>query len=186
MRVYVRAYIIYRFIIIIILKEEKMEISNNTEAKGLNATAYPEAVSETKSALNSQSLLWALIAVVLFVIYRQQPDKESTLGIIQITLILVCAVLALVKLFAGSSKLTYTPTNSPVAKTEKYYNLTLEGDIRQCLKEGNSARLNALKTDDAGGILVETLKSKDKAFTAVRMQKYCPEGYRPETEWVVL
>ena len=163
-----------------------MEISNNTEAKGLNAATYPEAVSETKSVLNPQSLLWALIAVVLFVIYRQQPDKESTLGIIQITLVLVCAVLALVKLFAGSRKLTYTPTGSPVAKTEKYYNLTLEGDIRQCMKEGNSSRLNALKTDDAGGILVETLESKDKTFTAVRMQKYCPEGYRPETEWIVL
>ena len=163
-----------------------MEISNNTQANGLNAAAYPEAVSETKSVLNPQSLLWALIAVVLFVIYRQQPDKESTLGIIQITLVLVCAVLALVKLFAGSRKLTYTPTGSPVAKTEKYYNLTLEGDIRQCMKEGNSSRLNALKTDDAGGILVETLESKDKTFTAVRMQKYCPEGYRPETEWIVL
>lgn len=162
-----------------------MEISNNTEVKNLNTAAYPEAVSETKSALNPQSLLWALIAVVLFVIYRQQPDKESTLGIIQITLVLVCAVLALMKLFAGSRKLTYTPTGSPVVKTEKYYNITLEGDIRQCLKEGNSSRLNALKTDDAGGILVETLESKDKAFTAVRMQKYCPEGYRPETEWVV-
>ena len=163
-----------------------MEISNNTEAKSLNITTYPEAVSETKSALNPQSLLWALIAVVLFVIYRQQPDKENTLGIIQITLVLVCAVLALVKLFAGSKKLTYTPTGGPVVRTEKYYSLALEGDIRQCLKEGNSSRLNALKTDDAGGILIEMLESKDKAFTAVRMQKYCPEGYRPETEWIVL
>ena len=164
-----------------------MEISNITEAQSLNTTtAYPEAVSETKSAINPQSLLWALIAVVLFVIYRQQPDKDSTLGIIQITLVLVCAVLALVKLFVGTRRLTYTPTNSPVVKTEKYYNLTLENDIRQCLKEGNSSRLNALKTDDVGGILVETLESKDKTFTAVRMQKYCPEGYRPETGWVVL
>ncbi len=163
-----------------------MEISNNTEAKGLNTTVYPEAVSEIKSVLNPQSLLWALIAVVLFVIYRQQPDKDSTLGIIQITLVLICAVLALVKLFAGSRKLTYTPTNSPVVKTDKYYNLALESDIRQCLKEGNCSRLNALKTDDAGGILVESLESKDKTFTAVRMQKYCPEGYRPETEWIVL
>lgn len=163
-----------------------MEISNNTQANGLNTTVYPEAVSETKSAINSQSLLWTLIAVVLFVIYRQQPDKESTLGIIQITLVLVCAVLALVKLFTGGRRLVYTPTGSPVVKTDKYYNLAFEGDIRQCLKEGNSSRLNALKTDDAGGILVETLESKDKTFTAVRMQKYCPEGYRPETEWVVL
>lgn len=162
-----------------------METVNNMEAKNLNTTVYPEAVSETKSVLNPQSLLWALIAVVLFVIYRQQPDKDSTLGIIQITLVLVCAVLALVKLFAGSRKLIYTPTGSPVAKTDKYYNLALENDIRQCLKEGNSSRLNALKTDDAGGILVETLEAKDKTFTAVRMQKYCPEGYRPETEWIV-
>ena len=162
-----------------------METVNNMEAKNLKTTVYPEAVSETKSVLNPQSLLWALIAVVLFVIYRQQPDKDSTLGIIQITLVLVCAVLALVKLFAGSRKLTYTPTGSPVAKVDKYYNLSLENDIRQCLKEGNSSRLNALKTDDAGGILVETLETKDKTFTAVRMQKYCPEGYRPETEWII-
>ena len=164
-----------------------MEILHNVEAQSLNATtSYPEAVSETKSVINAQSLLWALIAAVLFVIYRQQPDKDSVLGIIQITLVLVCAVMALVKLFVGTRKLIYTPTNSPVVKNEKYYNLALEGDIRQCLREGNGSRLNALKTDDAGGILVETLESKDKTFTAVRMQKYCPEGYRPETGWVVL
>jgi len=163
-----------------------MEISNNTEANVLTTTAYPEAVSETKSVINPQALLWALIAVVLLVIYRQQPDKDSTLGIIQVTLVLVCAVLAIVKLFAGSRKLTYVPTGSPIEKSDKYYNLNLESDIRQCLKESNTSRLNALKTDDAGGILVETLESKDKAFTAVRMQKYCPEGYRPETEWVVM
>jgi hypothetical protein len=54
------------------------------------------------------------------------------------------------------------------------------------LKEHNTSRLNALKTDDTGGILVETLESKDKTFTALRMQKYCPEGYRPETGWVVM
>jgi hypothetical protein len=163
-----------------------MEISNNTKAQNLNENVYPEVINETKSIVNPQSLLWALIAVVLFVIYRQQPDKDTTLGIIQITLALVCAVLAIIKFFSNGHKLTYTPTNSPVEKTEKYYNLNLEGDIRQCMKEGNTSRLNALKTDDAGGILVETIESKDKVFMAVRMQKYCPEGYRPETEWVVM
>ena len=163
-----------------------MEISNNTEAQNLNETAYPEVINEIKSIINPQSLLWTLIAVVLFVIYRQQPDKDTTLGIIQIALVLVCAVLALVKLFAGGRKLIYTPTNSQVDRTEKYYNIALEGDIRQCMKEGNTSRLNALKTDEAGGILVETLESKDKVFMAVRMQKYCPEGYRPETGWVVM
>ena len=163
-----------------------MEISNNTEVQNLNETAYPEVINEIKSIINPQSLLWTLIAVVLFVIYRQQPDKDTTLGIIQITLVLVCAVLALVKLFAGGRKLIYTPTNSQVDCTEKYYNIALEGDIRQCMKEGNTSRLNALKTDEAGGILVETLESKDKVFMAVRMQKYCPEGYRPETGWVVM
>lgn len=163
-----------------------MEISNNTEVQNLNETAYPEVINEIKSIINPQSLLWTLIAVVLFVIYRQQPDKDTTLGIIQITLVFVCAVLALVKLFAGGRKLIYTPTNSQVDRTEKYYNIALEGDIRQCMKEGNTSRLNALKTDEAGGILVETLESKDKVFMAVRMQKYCPEGYRPETGWVVM
>ena len=107
------------------------------------------------------------------------------MGIIQITLVIVCVVLAVVKLFSGNRKLTYTPTNSPVTRTEKCFNIALEGDIRQCLKEGNLSRLNALKIDNAGGILIEVLESKDKTFTAARMQKYCPEGYKPETEWVV-
>ena len=148
--------------------------------------AYPEVVSEVKNAVNAQSLFWTLIAVVLFVIYRQQPERDTTLGIIQITIVLVFAVLALVKLFMGCRKLVYTPTGSPITRAEKYYNIALENDIRQCMKEGNTSRLNALKTDDAGGILVEALESKDGVFTAVRMQKYCPEGYRPETDWVVM
>lgn len=163
-----------------------MEIPHHTSLNNLNETTYPPTVSETKSALNAQSLLWALIAVVLFVIYHQQPDKSSTLCIVQLALVIICAILALIKLFVGGRKLIYLPTNSPVARTEKYYNISFEGDIRQCLKEGNRSRLNALKTDDAGGIMIETLESKDKAFHAVRMQKYLPEGYRPETEWVEL
>lgn len=163
-----------------------MEISNNNEVQNLNENTYPEAVSEVKNAVNLQSLLWTLIAVVLFIIYRQQPDKDTTLGIIQITLVLVFAILALVKLFTGNHKLIYTPTGSPITRAEKYYNIALESDIRQCIKEGNTSRLNALKTDDAGGILLEALESKDGVFTAVRMQKYCPEGYRPETGWVVM
>ena len=163
-----------------------MEILNNTEAQSLHTTAYPEAIIETKSVINPQAQLWAIIAVVLFIIYRQQPDKDTTLGIVQISLVIVTAVLAVVKFFVGDRKLTYAPTISPEEKTEKYYNLTRESDIRQCLKEHNPSRLNALKTDDTGGILVETLESKDKAFTALRMQKYCSDGYRPETGWVVM
>ena len=162
-----------------------MQTTTFEVASDVQAT-YPECVIESKSNNRAQALLWAIIAVTLFIIYRQQPDKDTTLGIVQISLVIVSAILAVVKFLVGDRKLTYAPTNSPIEKTEKYYNLTLESDIRQCLKEHNTSRLNALKTDDAGGILVETLESKDKAFTALRMQKYCPEGYRPETGWVVM
>ena len=163
-----------------------MENLSRAEAPCLNTSAYPEEVSESKSVVSPQGLLWALIALVLYVIYSQQPDKGTTLGIVQITLIISCAVLAVVKFFIGDHKLTYTPTGSIIVREERYYNITLESDIRQCLHEGNTSRLRALKTDDSGGLLIETLTSKDRAFTAVRMQKYCPEGYRPETQWVVM
>ena len=58
-----------------------MEISHNTEAQSLNTTAYPESVNETKSAINPQALLWALIAIVLFAIYYQQLHKNHPFGI---------------------------------------------------------------------------------------------------------
>lgn len=172
----------------IIQKNEikKMEISNKTEVQDLFTTAYPESISETKSVINLQVVLWTLIAVVLFAIYYQQPDKDTTLGYIQLTLVIVCAVLAIVKSFNGNHRLIYTPTGSPVTKTEEYYNIALENDIHQCLNEGNTSRLNALQTDSAGGILIEWLKSRDNTFIAARMQKYYPEGYRPTTGWVVL
>lgn len=163
-----------------------MEISHNTEAQSLNSIAYPESVNESKSAINPQVFLWALIAIVLYIIYSQQPDKNSTLCIIQLTLIAVCALLAVIKLFAGGHKLTYIPTGSLITREERFYSLSLESDIRQCLREGNIARINALKTNDAGGIMIESLKSKDKVFTAMRMQKYHFEGYIPETEWKVM
>lgn len=162
-----------------------MDIANNIGVKNLYTSVYPGSVA-VKTTFNLQSILWVIIAIVLYVIYRQQPDKGTTLGIIQITLIMMCVVLAVVKLVVGARKLVYTPTNSPVTRTEKYYNRALECDIRQCLIEGNTSRLNALKIDNAGGILVETLESEDKALIAMRMHKYCPEGYRPETGWIVL
>ena len=163
-----------------------METSHRTETQHLNTNVYPEVVSETKHLVNPQAILWAIIAVVLYIIYSQQPEKDTTLGIIQITLVIGFAVLAIVKFFASDHKLTYNPTGSAIAHEERYYNIALERDILQCIREGNTSRLNALKTDDAGGIQVETLKSKDNVFTAVRMQKYHLEGYRPLTEWVVM
>lgn len=163
-----------------------MEILHHTETQQSSTNVYPELVNETKHIINPQAILWGIIAVVLYAIYSQQPEKSSTIGIIQITLIIGFTVLAIVKLFSCSHKLTYIPTGSTISHEERYYNIALEGDILQCIREGNTSRLNALKTDDCGGIQVETLKSKDKAFTAVRMQKYHLEGYRPQTGWVVM
>lgn len=163
-----------------------METLHTAEAQHLYTAAYPEMVSEIKSSINPQALLWTLIAVVLYGVYYQQPDKGSTLGIIQITIIIASALMAIIKFFAGNHKLIYIPTGSPVACEERYYSIFIESDIRQCLCEGNTSRLNALRTDDSGGIMVEILVSKDKMFTAMRMQKYSLEGYRPITEWKVM
>ena len=144
--------------------------------------AYPECISESKSSNRIQALTWGIIAVVLFVIYSRQPDKDTTLGIIQLVLIITCGVLAIIKLFS-SSKLTHTPTGSAVSKQTYCFNLMLKADIIHCLEEGNTARLKALKNDDAGGLLVELLESKDKAFIAARLLKYEPHGYVAITRW---
>lgn len=149
-------------------------------------TSYPENVSETKSVINLQSLLWALIAIVLYVIYTQQSDKEGTLGMVQLTLVAVCGVLALVKLFSGNKRLVYTPTGSTITQEQYFYNTERESDILKNLREGNAERIMKMKTDNAGGILVETLESQDKAFVALRMSKYTLGGYEPRTEWVVM
>lgn len=154
------------------------------EVDGNVSTAYPSSIIESKSTINPQSLLWALIAVVLFVIYSQQKDKETTLGMIQIALVLVCAIMAAVKIFIGNKKLIYQPTGCIVDKQSYYFNNTLNNDILQCLKEGNTARIKALKNDSAGGLIVELLESKDKAFTAARLLKYEPHGYEAKTNWV--
>ena len=162
-----------------------METLHNEDTV-LSVTSYPNTVSETKSVINIQSILWALIAIVLYVIYTKQSDQDSTLDIIQLTLVAVCGVLALVKLFSGSKKLVYTPTGSIVTQEQYYYNVDHESDILKYLKEGNVERIMKLRTDDAGGILIETLESKDKAFVALRMSKYTLGGYVPRTEWVVM
>ena len=159
---------------------------HTADTQHFDTTSYPEMVSEIKSSINPQALLWALIAVVLYIIYHQQADKGSTLGIIQLTIIIVSVLMAVIKLLVGNHKLIYISTGSPIVREERYYNLVIESDIRQCLHEGNISRLNALRTDDAGGIMVEILVSKDKTFTAMRMQNYFLEGYRPETAWKVM
>lgn len=162
-----------------------MEISTTNEATPMSA-AYPQTIIESKSPINAQSLLWTLIAVVLFIIYHQQDNKETTLGIIQISLVIVCVIMALVKMFVGNKKLIYQPTGSIVDIKTYSFNISLDSDIRQCLNEGNTSRLKALKTDNAGGLLVEVLESRDKTFTAARLCKYEPHGYEPKTEWVTM
>lgn len=166
-------------------KKNKMETLHNEDTI-LGITSYPETVSEIKSVINPQSLLWALIAIVLFVIYDKQPDKDTPLGMVQIALVLICAILALVKLFSGNKKLVYTPTGSVITQEQYYYNVDRESDILRYLKEGNIGRIMKMRTDDAGGILIETLESKDKAFVAIRMSRYTLGGYEPRTEWMVM
>ncbi|MBR5235457.1 MAG: hypothetical protein IKV24_04580, partial [Bacteroidaceae bacterium] len=109
-----------------------METLHNVDTS-LGINSYPETVSEIKSVINPQSLLWALIAVVLFVIYDKQPDKDTALGMVQISLVLICAILALVKLFSGSKKLVYTPTGSIITQEQYYYNVDRESDILKYL-----------------------------------------------------
>lgn len=154
------------------------------EVGGNVSTAYPPSIIESKSVINPQSLLWTLIAVVLFVIYSQQENKETTLGMIQIALALVCAIMAAAKLLIGNKKLIYQPTGSIVDKQSYCFNNTLNDDILQCLKTGNTARIKAFKNDSAGGLIVELLESRDKAFTAARLLKYEPHGYEAKTNWV--
>lgn len=163
-----------------------METTTNNEAMNLNITTYPESVTETKSLLSLTGLAWAAAAAVLYILYSQLTDKDSTLGIILISGIIVSIVIAMIKLCNGSSKLTYTPTGSPVNKELHYYNIGLENDVMECITEGNTARLKALKADDMGGIMVEMMVSKDKVFTAARMHKHTPAGYEPQTEWNVM
>lgn len=162
-----------------------METTNN-EAMNLNITKYPESVTETKSLLSLPGLAWAAAAAVLYILYNQQTDKDDTLGIVLISGIIVSIVIAMIKLCNGSSKLTYTPTGSPVNKELHYYNIGLEKDVMECITAGNTARLKALKTNDTGGIMIEMMESKDKAFTAARMHKHSPAGYEPQTEWYIM
>lgn len=147
--------------------------------------AYPESINTSKSSSIKQAILWAVIAIALFVIYNQQDEKGSTLAYIQLTLILASATMSLIKLIT-SNKLTYTPTGSAVEKRSYNFNITRKADILQCLEEGNTSRLKAFKNDAAGGLMVELLESCDKAFTAARLLKYEPHGYEPQTEWYIM
>ena len=162
-----------------------MQTIMNEAASTMQAT-YPECIKESKSNNRAQAFLWLLIAVVLFVIYSQQPEKDSTLCLVQIALVVLCAVLAIYKFFSRSSKLTYTLTGSAIKKQSYNFNVALKADVLRCLEEGNTARLKALKNDDAGGLLVEFLESEDHLFLAARLFKYEPHGYEAVTDWVTM
>lgn len=152
------------------------------EATSNNQATYPQCIKESKSSNRIQALSWLLIGVVLFAIYNRQPDKDTTLSLIQISLVAFSGILAIYKFFS-CSKLTYIPTGSIVKKEEYSFNKSLLPDIRCCLEEGNMARLKALKNDDAGGLLVEVLESQDHLYLAARLLKYEPHGYVAITEW---
>ena len=145
--------------------------------------SYPECIKESKSTNRAQALLWLLIAAVLFGIYSQLPDKESPLSLVQITLIAVCAVMAVYKFFCENSKLIYVPTGGVIKKQTYNFNIALQAELLHCLEEGNTARLKAFKSDDAGGLMVEFLESEDHLFIAARLLKYEPHGYVAKSGW---
>ena len=162
-----------------------MQTTMNNVASDVQA-AYPQCINELKSNNRTQAMLWLIIAVVLFIIYNQQPEKDTALGLVQIFLVALCAVLAVYKFFSTSSKLIYSPTGSAVKKQSYSFNISLQADLLHCLKEGNTARIKAFKNDDAGGLLVEFLESEDHLFTAARLFKYEPHGYEDKTGWIIM
>ena len=162
-----------------------MQTIMNEAASAMQAT-YPECIKESKSTHRAQSLLWLIVAVVLFVIYSQQPDKDSTLCLVQLALVAIFVILAVCKFFGRSSKLIYISTGSVIKKQSYSFNVALQPDVLRCLEEGNTARLKALKNDDAGGLLVEFLESEDHLFFAARMFKYEPHGCEAKTDWVTM
>ena len=162
-----------------------MQTTSYEVAAEVQAT-YPECIKESKSNNRAQALLWLVIAVVLYVIYHQQPDKESTLCLVQLALVALFTIMAVVRCFVGGSKLTYAPTGSLVTKRTSSYNIALQPDIMRCLEEGNTARLKALKSDDAGGLMVELLESEDHLFIAARLYRYEPHGYVAKTDWITM
>ena len=157
-----------------------------TEVVPVKQGDYPECVKELKSNNLVQTLLWLLIATVLFVIYSRQQDKSSVLVLLQMAFIVVCAIMGVVNLFINNNKLVYSPTGSVVKKQLYNFNIAMKADLLLCLEEGNVSRLRALKTDDAGGLLVELLESDDHLFLAARLSKYEPHGYVPQTDWVIM
>lgn len=162
-----------------------MQTTTN-EATLYMKASYPDCIKESKSINRVQGLLWLLIGAVLFGIYSREPEKESTLGLVQLTLITLCTVMAIFKFFFSSNKLIYSPTGSVVKKKSYSFNITLQPDILLCLEEGNMTRLRALKNDDTGGLLVELLESQDHLFIAARLLKYETFSYTAKTDWITL
>ena len=162
-----------------------MQTIENKTAFDMQA-AYPECIKESKSSNRIQALLWLIVAVVLFVIYHQQPDKDTPLSSIQVTLIALSAIWAVYKFFFSNSRLTYIPTGCIVKKEDFYFNIGKETNILRCLEEGDTARLKALKSDSAGGLLVELIESQDHLFAAARLFKYEPHGYIAKTDWTTM
>ena len=103
-----------------------------TEVASVKQATYPECLKESKSNNLVQALLWLLIAAVLFVIYSRLHDKSSLLGLIQMAIIVFCAIMGIVKLFIGNNKLTYLPTGSVVRKQS--YNFNIE--MKHCPPQG--------------------------------------------------
>ena len=162
-----------------------MQTIDNKAAINTQAT-YPECIKESKSSNRIQALLWLVVTIVLFIFYRHQPDKDTALASIQATLSVLSAILAIYELFFSSSKLTYIPTGSVAKKEDYYFNVGKESYILRCLEEADTTRLKTLKSDSAGGLLVEFIESQDHLFSAARLSKYEPHGYTAITDWIVM
>ena len=137
---------------------------------------------EKKFNLKSLLLSLALIGLgVLLFVYSGKIESDmlsSTLIFIGISIVAFATFLMIAKLNSE----VYVKTNSPIIKRQLYFDTADFYDIKNAIDKGDYKSIEKFKRVDEGNVQLYVVHSKDKKFAVMKLFKYEPFDFVPQTE----
>lgn len=147
-------------------------------------TKSTDVLSKELSIKNLSILIVILFACVLMITAATKMELEATSPIYLLLMTVggVGAIVSLIKIAAGTKRVVYHPTGSPIKSYNIFFKPTEISSLTKAIETGDTSKMHSMLNDTNSGIRLDVVMAKDGKFAACQLFQYVPYSYEPATD----